>query len=229
MTRRSSLIEIEAQTFVFDLDDTLYLERDFAQSGFHALANHFGERIAGERFASHCLELLSQGARGNIFNLALSHCGIEASSELITQLVEVYRSHIPKLTFCPDTQRLLDRMPYCHTGLITDGPEQTQRAKISALGLDNVIDTIIATGQWGKEYFKPHPRAYEHIEQVTSRTGQELVYIADNGAKDFVTPRKMGWQTVQILREGRVHSGKPTNPAYEADCVITSFDELCLK
>lgn len=226
MTRRFSLIEIEAAVFVFDLDDTLYLERDFALSGFRAVADHFGDEIGGSRFAVESEKLLSEGTRGNIFDLALSRSNIEPDPVLISKLVEVYRSHQPDIQLCSDAERLLDRMPKAKTGIITDGFEHTQLSKIRALGLDPLIDHIVATGQWGKAFFKPHPRAYELQEAITGSSASQLVYIADNGVKDFVTPRKMGWKTVQILRDGRVHSGLASGPEYEADFTISSFDDI---
>ena len=56
--------------------------------------------------------------------------------------------------------------------------------------------------------------------------GRRCVYVADNAAKDFVTPNRMGWLTVQILRPGRVHDGSPPDADHAARVVITSLDQL---
>lgn len=229
MTRRFFVIEIEAQVLVFDLDDTLYLEQHFAESGFRALAGQYGERIGGERFATECDDLLSKGTRGNIFDIALSRCGIEAGPDLIGELVSSYRSHSPDIEFCADAARFFGRLGEVPTGLITDGPKEAQWAKIKALGLDQMIDHIVVTGEWGGEFFKPHPRAFERIESLTSSSKCDIVYIADNAAKDFITPRRLGWQTVQILRPARVHSGTASTSDHEAETVISSFDEIEIK
>ncbi|MHA7819578.1 MAG: HAD family hydrolase [Erythrobacter sp.] len=220
------MIEIEAHVLVFDLDDTLYLEQHFAESGFRALARQYDERIGGERFAVECAGLLGEGARGNIFDVALSRCGVEAGPDLICELVASYRSHTPEIEFCDDAARFLKRIGKRPTGLITDGPKEGQWAKIRALGLDEMIDHIVVTGEWGSEFFKPHPRAFERIESLTSSSNRNIVYIADNAAKDFITPRRLGWQTVQILRPARVHTGTASASDHEADHVISSFDEL---
>ena len=223
------MIEIEAQVVVFDLDDTLYLEKDFALSGFRALSQHFGERVGGDRFAAECEELLASGTRGNIFDLALSRCGIEATQELVGELVSHYRSHEPEIEFCADTSHLLGRIPSLLTGLITDGPKEAQWAKIRALGLDRMLDYIVVTGEWPNGYSKPHPKAFKLIEERTSLTGDNIVYVADNAAKDFVAPRQLGWQSVQILRPTRIHDGKSSLPDHAAQHVIQSFDELEIK
>ncbi|MEE4201430.1 HAD family hydrolase [Erythrobacter sp.] len=222
------MIEIAARVFVFDLDDTLYLEKDFARSAFRSLSRDFGERVGGARFAEECGALLDWGNRGNIFNLALAKCGVVTTPGLIDELVAAYRAHTPEIAVCADAARFLSRMDGRMTGLITDGPRVTQSAKIGALGLSDTIDQIVVTGEWGKEFSKPHSRAFEYIESRTSFRGCDLVYIADNAAKDFIAPRLMGWQTVQILRPGRVHPGTANMPGYEAQHRISSFDEMAV-
>lgn len=224
------MIEIEAQVLVFDLDDTLYLEKDFAESGFRALSEKYGERIGGPRFAQECAKLLAEGRRSNIFDQALSHCQISATPELIRDFVASYRTHKPEITFCADTARFFDRIgKKTPTGLITDGPKETQWSKITALGLEKMIDHIVVTGEWPMKYAKPHPRAFKRIQSLTSAPPGKIVYIADNGAKDFVSPRALGWQSVQMLRPDRIHAGTPGSPDHEADHVISSFDELSIR
>ena len=80
------------------------------------------------------------------------------------------------------------------------------------------------TGQWGAGYGKPHPRAYELV--AAASPGRACVYVADNAAKDFLTPNRMGWTTIQILRPGRVHEGAPPTPAHAAGAVIDNLDQL---
>lgn len=220
------MIKTKAEVLVFDLDDTLYLEKHFALSGFRTLAQQFGERIGGDRFAAECTDLLANGSRGNIFDLALSRCQIDVAPELIEELIACYRSHAPEIEFCADAARFFDRVEGMPTGLITDGPKETQWAKIRALGLDRTIDHIVVTGEWGREFFKPHKRAFERIESLTTARRSNIVYIADNAAKDFITPRQRGWQTVQILRSERIHAGTANTSDHEADHTISSFDEL---
>jgi putative hydrolase of the HAD superfamily len=104
-----------------------------------------------------------------------------------------------------------------------------QRNKVAGLGLDKLIDKIILTGEWPDGYGKPHPRAYGEVMRWSGRPGDDHVYIADNGTKDFVAPKALGWKTVQILRPGRVHDGLAPTVEYEADVRIASFDELLVR
>lgn len=218
---RSSL----AERIVFDLDDTLYLERDFAFSGYRAAGDWLEAQDSvppgtGPRLADACRDLFALGERRAIFDLAAQGLGL--APELVPELIEVYRGHMPRISLCPDAKRYL--AGHAGLGLISDGFEQTQRNKIAALGLQAHCDIILPTGQWGAGYGKPHPRAYEIVAAASG--GRTCVYVADNAAKDFLAPNRMGWITVQILRPGRVHEGSPPTPAHAAGAVIESLDQL---
>lgn len=209
---------------VFDLDDTLYLERDFAFSGYVSVGDWVQEQYGLTGFEPQCRKLFEDGERRQIFNRASEAIGLEPSQDLILRLVDVYRNHPPSIHICDDVQRFFAQRvgPF---GLITDGPEQMQRNKISALGLEAYLAHICPTGAWPTGYGKPHPRSYEMMEDAAA-SGQMMVYVADNPAKDFVTPKARGWRTVQINRPGRVHAPEAPDDLHMADCVINSFDDL---
>ncbi|KQX27792.1 MULTISPECIES: HAD family hydrolase [unclassified Ensifer] len=214
------------QVLVFDLDDTLYLERDFALSGFKAadawLANHIG----AEGFAGFCEAAAASGQSGRVFDTALAAMGIAVNEVLVTQLVGVYRGHRPEIALADDARRYLERARAGRRAIITDGPAATQQAKVKALGLEALVDRVIFTDLWGREFWKPHARAYEAIEAWAELTPDNLVYVADNPVKDFVTPRRRGWKTVMVAREERVHRIAAPHEAHQADRRISDLDEL---
>lgn len=205
----------------FDLDDTLYLERDFALSGFRAVGEVIATRHGVPGFAALCTALFDSPHRPAVFDEALRRCGL-LGVQPVSELVAIYRGHNPQIVLCPDAARFLQGRG--GFGLITDGPEAMQRAKIAALDLAPFLDQVIPTGQWPQGFGKPHPRAYQAIADAAG--GRRCVYVADNAAKDFVTPRRMGWFCVQILRPGRVHDGSPPDAAHAAHVIIDSFDQL---
>lgn len=212
---------------VFDLDDTLYLERDFAVSGFRAV----GEWLALERsidgFADVCIGLFDEGGRGNIFDRALERFGLAADAALVKALVAIYRGHEPAISLAQDSARYLaSREREEPLALITDGPAATQGAKVRALGLESVIDRIVLTGALGPGFGKPHPRAYELVEEWAAPFALPLAYVADNPLKDFVTPRARGWLAVQIKRPERVHKVDAPSDDHRPHGVIRSLDEL---
>ncbi|WP_265518336.1 HAD family hydrolase [Nitratireductor luteus] len=212
---------------VFDLDDTLYLERDFVLSGF-AAADAWLRRTAGvDGLGQACLTLFAAGERLHVFDLALMKLGLGPDRGLVEQLVEVYRSHRPDIDLTADAARyLVSRSRDIPCAMITDGPSSTQRAKTLALGLEEYIGCIICTGAFGQGFGKPHPRAFAQVEKWAGPARAPLVYVADNPVKDFVTPRARGWYTVQIARPARIHHLTAPSAAHEPHARITSLDAL---
>jgi putative hydrolase of the HAD superfamily len=211
---------------VFDLDDTLYLERDFVRSGFRAASTWFERETGTAGLEALCIELFEAGQRTQIFDAALEALGV-GGGDAVARLVEIYRSHAPDIALAADAERYLRRRAAGRRyALITDGPEATQMAKVQALGLGRLLDEVICTGAWGRDFWKPHPRAFEVIEARSGGRGAEVAYIADNPGKDFVTPRARGWWTVQIARPERVHHVPAPDAEHEAHAIIASLDAL---
>ena len=214
------------RAIVFDLDDTLYLERDFAHSGFGAASIWFEERTGLADLEKECLRLFKAGLRSRVFDMAVDRVGGKGYSYLVPELVDLYRKHSPSISLASDADRYLFQSSVWKRALITDGFLQTQTAKIRALGLENRLDHLICTGAWGRGFWKPHPRAFERIEAWSGCRPACLAFVADNPTKDFVTPRARGWWTIQIARPERVHNVTAPHPAYDAHATISSLDML---
>jgi len=213
---------------VFDLDDTLYLERDYAASGFAAVSQWLARELGESRFEQCALRAFTAGVRGTVFNAALEKLGITSAPALIEQLVGVYRAHRPVITLAEDAGCFLDNCPQ-HLGLalLTDGYLIAQERKIEALGLaDKRMDPIVCTDRWGRADWKPSCRGFLFIQERYGLPASKFTYVADNPAKDFVGPRQLGWRTVQISRPGGLHRHLPTAAGGEPDHQIESLDEL---
>src|SRR5262245_997772 len=87
---------------VFDLDDTLYPERAFVQSGFRAVGRYI-ERNFGTDVYERSSELLATGA-DDPFGGIIAEFGLPLGK---SQLVNVYRTHIPELALAEDVRELL--------------------------------------------------------------------------------------------------------------------------
>ena len=217
---------------VFDLDDTLYLERDFARSGFAAAGAWLHRQAGVPGLAEACCILFDAGLRTRLFDEALVRLGVAPDPSLVAQLVEIYRTHDTSIALAADAARYFGgRDGSIPCALITDGPTATQQAKVRALGLDTLLGLIVCTGSLGPGRGKPHPLAFERVEAWAASYGLPLVYVADNPVKDFVAPRSRGWWTVQIERPERVHHVEAPDAAHEAHARIASLDELdaCLR
>lgn len=193
---------------VFDVDDTLYLERDYVRSGFTAVEEWLRSRRRLDGFADRAWRRFEAGGRGDIFDRTLTDLTGAADGQLVAQLVQVYRSHVPSIQLLPDADACMGALSTggARLAVITDGPAVSQRAKIKALGLPTRCDPIIVTAELGGDAGKPSPKSFERVMQLASVSGRRCIYVADNPAKDFKAPRALGWTTVRVRRIAGLHA-----------------------
>jgi len=191
---------------VFDIDDTLYLERDYVRSGFAAVGAWVKKWLGVDDFPATAWALFEQGRRGDIFDEALRQAGVEPNPDLVRSLVSLYRCHRPAIALLPDASRCLeDLRERAAIAVVSDGPAVSQTRKAEALGLDKLAHPLIFTELWGAEFRKPHTRAFETVQSCYPQHGVRFVYVADNPAKDFSAPRQLGWTTIRVRRPGGLH------------------------
>jgi putative hydrolase of the HAD superfamily len=215
---------------VFDLDDTLYPERQFAVSGFEAAARWAQANLGIDGLADQLLQLLDQGHLGNAFTIALARRRPDHRPEDLAGLIEAYRNHDPVLELFADASWALSHFAaQGELGLITDGTHRVQARKVAALRIGGHFAAIVYTDALGgRRFAKPHPEAYCRIEQALGRGGDTFVYVADNPAKDFVVPNARGWISVMVARPGhrRIHAGAVAAAGGAPRHVISSLREL---
>lgn len=220
----STLLSGTCRCVVFDLDDTLYLEREYVRSGFRIVSEWMVRHHGVRGFDAKAWNLFAEGHRGDIFNRALICAGIVDSEHIVQQLVSVYRAHVPEIRLLPDAEELLHRLKgLVFLALITDGPLESQRAKIDALRLGGMFDEIIITDEWGPEFSKPHPRSFQHVQQKLNVSGPECAYIADNPAKDFITPKALDWTTIRVRRPLGLHVSREETEENRSDLELVDF------
>jgi len=212
---------------VFDVDDTLYLERDYVRSGFAAVGRLLAASHGYAEFEEAAWQRFEAGARGRIFDDVLQACGVVAD---IDSLVTCYRRHEPAIELLPDARDCLERLaPEVSLAAITDGPADSQHAKLTALGVARWITLGIVTADLGEGLGKPHPRSFELVEQHFGVPGHSCAYIGDNPRKDFAGAKPRGWTTVRVRRAGGLHFDAPSKP--DVDREILDLTELaaCLE
>ncbi|WP_163929917.1 HAD family hydrolase [Paraferrimonas sp. SM1919] len=204
---------------VFDLDDTLYHEVDYQHSGYQYLIN-----LCARLFQKDISEIitLAKNNKSDVLDAICDH--LQLPHDVKLSLLWQYRLHVPSITLSNDVSRTLGAIKK-HAqavAIITDGREISQRLKIEALGLSD-IETLVSEG-WGET--KPGIKRFKYL--MAKYPNKHYVYIGDNIKKDFVTPNKLGWQTVGILDSGKnVHSQNiEVETGFLPNTWIKSFKQL---
>lgn len=214
------------QAIVFDLDDTLYPERDYVLSGFRAVAmwaeTHLD--IPAEQGSTELQQLFAQGVRGDTFNRWLLSHGIDGA-DLTPQLVQVYREHTPTLTPFPGMPQLLDRLrDRYRLGIVSDGYLAVQQRKLAALGLADYFDVVVFSDQLGREAWKPSTRPFETVLERIGVASEASVYVADNPKKDFLGARRAGMATIWLRQpDGEYTHLEPPTSQHAPDLLVTTL------
>ena len=219
-------------TIVFDMDDTLYLERDYCYSGFRAVGRWFAHdkdfaEEAGWRMAELLQEYFDRGQVKNLFNTVLDVMGVEYDNDYIMQLVKVYREHAPNIRLSQQNKTLLQSLHGKYKlALLSDGFLPAQQLKANALELDKYIDCILFTEELGREFWKPSTRGFEVITEKLNVSHSSCVYVGDNRLKDFIGPNQLGFTTIYLEMPGQVHNDPAPDKLAEPDYTIASLQEL---
>ena len=218
---------MSARVVVFDMDDTLYPEREFVRSALAAAGRHAEREWGWRGMSEEALRLHDAGARSTIFQQAAANLGRDPlDAERSAELLSVYRRHRPAaLEWFPDAKEAVLRLSAeSPLEVVSDGYLPTQANKFDALGARAWIPRPVFTESLGREHWKPSPAAFRLL--MERHPGASFAYVADNPAKDFVAPRLLGWRSIQILRPGGVYAGVAPAAGGEPDIVIPDMSLL---
>jgi len=211
------------------MDDTLYDEIDYYQSGMAAVAEVIAKDkvISSEKAFDVLWRIFSSGNHHTTFNAALDELGIGYDKNYITRLVTALRAHKPKITLPRESREVLEKLKDNYKlALITDGFLPGQREKIAALGIEEFFDSIVCTEEMGREFWKPSKAGFEKMLKDLDLKPADCVYVGDNLEKDFLAPNKLGFKTVRIVRPRHIHLGDAPEKLAEPDCEINSISAL---
>lgn len=217
---------------IFDLDDTLISERQYIESGYCHIAKLLSKKLDKDEkeIYEQLIKLFNKSSK-NVFNRLLDNLGVSYSQNTIIELVEEYRNHLPDIKFFDDVipclQQLKDKN--FKLGLITDGYASAQRKKLEAVKAYNYFDEIIITDELGREYWKPHPKAFEIIKEKFTVEFNEMVYVGDNPVKDFYISAIYPITTIKINRKSSVYRNTSYYKGITEKEKINSLSELTLK
>jgi len=215
------------KAIIFDLDDTLYDEKQFVTGGFDLVSHYISIKynINQNIVSQLLLETLYKYGRGRTFDIALKKLGIY-EKKVIPKLVKTYRNHIPNLLLYPETITVLSHLKKKEykLGLITDGNVEVQKKKVEALMIEDFFDCMIFSDEYGIEKQKPNPFPYQKAMEKLKVKSIKSVYVGDNPYKDFVTANKLGMYTIRILKGS--YKNVFLNEEFEAKYQIKNIIEL---
>ena len=159
---------------VFDLDDTLYPEREFALSGFRAAGRWAAAELGIDGLDAEMTRLLDDGHLGKLFTIALAEKAPSHTPEQLAGLLEAYRNHEPQLVLFEDAAWALSHFAdKARLGMITDGTHAMQARKVAALGIAPRFQEIVYThALGGREFSKPHPAQRTGLGQRDGRAAR---------------------------------------------------------
>jgi putative hydrolase of the HAD superfamily len=216
------------QAVVFDIDDTLYPEREFVRSGYEAVAEDLrSQRGDDEPYEEWLWQRFCGGQSAGAFDALSEHYFLDLSPEDIRRLVELYRFHEPKIQAYAGMAELLGELAEdALLGVVSDGPARMQANKLDALGLRDCFRAVILTDELGPDAGKPSPKGFEAVRERLGVAHDQCAYIADNPAKDFLAPNRLGWLSVHYLRDGQLYAEVPPPPGGAARVAVRSDREL---
>ena len=188
---------------IFDLDDTLYSEKEYVNSGCKEVSKLFPE------IPDIYKKLWNSFERGkSVFDAVLIDAGIY-SDELKNLCLEIYRKHVPSIEPYDGMRDLIAELKRrkVKIGIITDGRPEGQRNKIQALGLHKLVDEIMITDELGGEKFrKPNDIAFRVMQRRLGVPFERMMYVGDNLGKDFAAPAALSMQCLYFNNPDGLYS-----------------------
>lgn len=208
---------MEALGIVFDLDDTLYPERDYVRSCFRWVSRRLGDDSVFDELWTR----FEAGERDPVGKVSTARgLGAEDAAALISGM----RAHLPDISLDPAAAALIAQLRACSRAysIVSNGRSKTQRQKIQALCLADAT-AIIISEEFGAS--KPDMALFLEVERL--HPARRHLYVGDNPAVDFEGPNAIGWDTAMLIRRDGVHRPpSDLKPQQAARRSIVSLAEL---
>ncbi len=200
---------MQVKAVIFDLDNTLYDERQYVRSGFRAVSEYMAKKLQMNKDHLYrlLLSIFSKKGRGEVFNLALEELNMK-NEETVLEMVNVYRSHFPNIRVYKDSKNTLSILGQkYYLGLITDGVRKVQENKVEALDIASFFHVITYAVEYGG---KTNTEVFlETLEKLGTKPSNSI-YVDDNPTKAFAMAKKLGIRTIRIMKGENKKTVAPT-------------------
>ncbi len=193
---------------IFDMDDTLFLEKDYVLSGFNKISIFLEDEYNINSKDSYLFleNRFFTCGREYIFDHLLVKYTEElkgvSTSNLINEMVEVYRNHIPNILLDHTTTYILNKLKErkIKTAIVTDGLPSMQKSKVYALGLNKIIDEIVYC--WENNAAKPSTKCFKTAAKKMKVDIKDCLIVGEHPQKDIAPAR------ILLAKAYRIHTGR---------------------
>ncbi|EHH0538169.1 HAD family hydrolase [Campylobacter lari] len=208
---------------IFDLDNTLYNENVYISEVLYVFSQKYHLEFDKNTFLKNA-NLREQSK--DIFTFWLDSMNFY-SKQLQDELFELYQNISLKLSLYDDAKILLDFLfsQGIKIGILTNGTVKAQQNKISSLKeLKKYNIDVFYARSLGKEFEKPHEKAFETILSLMKVDDKKnVLYIGDNLYTDIEGAKKSGLKNIFVDRnKADIRQIKP-------DFIVRQLDEVITK
>lgn len=207
------------QGFVFDLDNTLFdrystIEKIIV-SDYQRLRPYFNVVYNTElaiKHAVHTEALFIKGGWESVYEQLRAEAFFnESNTPPYTQFADYVRSKFMEIAVpFPFTAPLLSDLKKAgyKLGIITNSEGDLQRRKISLLGLEDMFDEILVSGEYAQkmcgdsknlDYWKPNRIIFDEMAKRLEIPADKLYYVGDNPLNDVKGAENAGYVPVWII------------------------------
>jgi putative hydrolase of the HAD superfamily len=204
----------------FDLDGTLFDDRQYVRAGLDAAARELESRTGVAAREDLHDAYFERGIRERTFDHVLD--AHDLPPELVGDLVEAYHAHEADLDPYPETVATLDALESDYRlGLLTGGTNG--REKLDRLGIASSFDAVVVAA--GADATKHEPEPFVDLLDALGVEASDAAYVGDRPEIDFRHPNDLGMYTVRVA-VGRFADVPADGEDEQPDATVESLDEL---
>jgi len=204
----------------FDLDGTLFDDRQYQEAGLRAAARTIKDRTGVDLTQDLFEAFFDQNIREQTFDFILKRHGLP--TDLVPELIDSYHAHEEALEPYPETVDVLDDLQgQYRLGLLTGGTNGHD--KIERLGIETYFNAIVVAPARGLT--KRDPEAFVRLLADIDVAASEAVFVGDRPELDFPHANDLGMHTVRV-NTGFYADAVPESKREEPDSTIECLSEL---
>ncbi|MDP3722489.1 MAG: HAD family hydrolase [Candidatus Omnitrophota bacterium] len=222
------MAKCKTQAVLFDLDNTLYDERDYFLLAFERIARHLAPLCRRDSSQLDGWMTAAFDKKGSqypkFFKFVLEELGVY-SPTLDEEVLDLYKTVAGGLTLYPDADEVLTWLRgRVKLALVTNGIAEAQANKVALLGIQPRFDHICYARAFGKEYEKPNTLPFVKTLSALEVPADRAVYVGDDPRTDISGAKRAGMVAIRIRRAA---APQPQSPdTWRADVELDTLQGL---